>query len=181
VKVSPRREYPVGVRPQAWEEDPEVADLFAGIYEVTLNHLVSISFVPDVSEVLPPGTAELPADLDDVSTVVEARLATVLLAPYTVTPNRSLAGEEQVIRRLTDDERPTGVVFYCQDDEFSRFSGELDELSKRVGDLYPELTVADLGAYEVVQFIETRVLRSSHIQPEDLFLLGRGSNGIVEA
>jgi len=39
--------FSVSVRHQIWEELPEKAEFYRGIYSVTLNYLVSVMFVPE--------------------------------------------------------------------------------------------------------------------------------------
>ena len=47
------------VRPETWESDGPDSAFFTGIYTVSLNSLVRIAFVPDVSEVCPPWSEDV--------------------------------------------------------------------------------------------------------------------------
>jgi hypothetical protein len=61
MKQSPTADYPVRVRPESWEHDPTQAGLYAGVYTVTLNATVDITFVPDLSRSAPPWDGRIPA------------------------------------------------------------------------------------------------------------------------
>jgi hypothetical protein len=176
VKVSPRADYPVGVRAMRWEVPPAIADLYDGIFEVSLNRTVSVAFVPDLSSVGPPfDDAQLPRDLDTIASPEQARLATVLFAPYAVTPNDQLQGTE---RRLpapvaVDGEEmgPGGVVFFTSAGDFARYAAELAELSQRLGGRHPAGTIADLRGYAVAAYLRGTVLASDLVDPDDLAAL----------
>ena len=65
MQVSPRSDYPVRVRPRGWDEEPAVAGFYDGVYDVTLNHMVTITFVPELGpRSRPLDRGALPADLD---------------------------------------------------------------------------------------------------------------------
>lgn len=175
MKVSPRADYPVGVRPRSWEESETVAELHEGIFDVTLNRVVDVVFVPDLSAIAPPfDDSLLPRDLDEVFTREQARLAAVLFGRYVVTPNTSRSGIQECFARANDTtgER-TGVVFYISPDEFARYADDLGELSHRLGGLYPPGTVADLRGISVIDYIEQTVLGSPAFRSEDAAMLGR--------
>jgi hypothetical protein len=179
VKVGPKVNYPVGVRPQEWDEPNDNAALYRGVYAVTLNHLVDISFVPDVSAIAPPWDfAVLPDDIDTIETVDLARLATALFTSYVVTPNDRLAGTDDRIDRTPPEGMPnvdlTGTVFYVTTEEFSRFAAELDSLTDIAGDLHPRVRVDELRDRDVIAFIERRIVASPLLKPDHAELLGRG-------
>jgi hypothetical protein len=82
VKVGPSANYYVRVRPSAWNSpspDPARLALYAGIFHVSLQYTVGVTFVPDVSALAPPWTVDaLPAPGERIGTVEQARLAEVL-------------------------------------------------------------------------------------------------------
>jgi hypothetical protein len=178
MKPTPKADFPVGVRPRAWEEDdPALGEAYAGVFEVTLNNYVGIVFVPQL-----PGSADVwdrdavPDDLDDVATSAQARLATALLAPYVVTPNTALAGQQQRFEMLDDPPgRRGGTVFYVAPEAFDRFSGELADLSATLGMIHPPGKISDIRDRDVIAFIESVVLTSPNLDSHDAEMLGRES------
>jgi hypothetical protein len=171
VKVSPTANYTVRVLRQEWEETPEAAHLYAGIFAVALNYTVDVSFVPDVSSLAPPWNSRaLPGNLDEVTTPEQARLATALLSSYVVTPNEALAGTEE---RFTWEPDTRGVIFYVTPEEFDHYSGDLGTLIDPAGRLYSEARVADLRGHDVIAFLERRVVGSSLLAPEHADMLGQ--------
>jgi len=165
MKISPRSNYPVGVRPMSVEVPADVAGLYEGIYEVTLNGVVDIVFCPSLTDVAPPFRDELlPRDVDEITTVTQARLVSILFSPYSVTPNDSRSGGHE---RLPGK----GVVFYVTESEFTCFAAELRELSERLGGRYPDRTVADLAGHAVIQFVRETVIPSPALRPADRAML----------
>ena len=173
---------PVGLRPRPWEESEPVAEFYDGIFDVTLNRVVDVVFVPDLSAIAPPFEDELlPRDLDEVSTREQARLAAVLFGRYIVTPNPSRSGIQECFARAIDTlgER-TGVIFYVSPNEFARYADDLEEMSHRLGGLYPPGTVADLRGIAAIEFIEQTVLGSPAFRSEDAAMLGRTVQGEID-
>jgi hypothetical protein len=165
MKISPRSDYPVGVRPMSVEMPAGVAGLYEGIYEVTLNNVVDIVFCPSLADVAPPFRDELlPRDVDEITTVAQARLVSILFSPYSVTPNDPRNGGHE---RLPGK----GVVFYVSESEFSIFTAELRELSERSGGLHPDRTVTDLTDRAVIRFLRETVIPSPEFRPADRAVL----------
>jgi hypothetical protein len=168
MKVSPSADYYVRVRPQEWEEDPRTASLYAGIFQVDLNFVVGVAFVPDLSPVAPPWDfSGLPADFDDITTSEQARLATVLTSSYVVTPNDKLAG--------TQEAHEQGVIFYVSMPEFARYAEELRRLAELVGSVHSLARVSELRGPEVIGFIERGIVASTWLSPADAAELGQRS------
>jgi hypothetical protein len=169
MKVSPTADYTVRVLRQEQEESSPAAPLYAGIFAVALNHLVTVTFVPDVSAAAPPwDPSQLPADLDAVATAERARLAVALLSSYVVTPNDARAGTEDAMQG--DD---SGVVFYVTAAEFARYAADLTGLTEVAGRLYSDRRVSELRGHEVITFIERRVVASPRLDPRHAALLGQ--------
>jgi hypothetical protein len=179
MKAWPTADYPVRVLPREAEEEPTTARLYRGVFTVTLNHTVDVVFVPDVSAVAPPwDPATLPADLDAVATVEQARLAAALLAPYVVTPNAARAGAEDGFAWPVDAGPGTaGVVFYVTPAEFAAHAAELARLTEVAGRLHSQRRVGELREYGVVAFLERRVVDSGRLAPRHAELLGRAGPG----
>jgi hypothetical protein len=171
-KVSPRADYPVKVVPESWEQEPATARFYEGIYTVVLNSTVDIAFVPDVSALAPPWR-ELP---DDVGSVEQARVASVLLARYAVTPNDRLAGREERFELPASGgyDATGGVVYYVTAAEFARWSAELDRLAAQDrNSFHATRTVSALRDLDIVGFVERRVLTSPQFAERDGRMLGR--------
>lgn len=161
MKVRPRSDYPVGVRPMSVEVPAGVAGLYEGIYEVTLNSVVGIVFCPSLADVAPPFRDELlPRDVDEITTPTQARLVSILFSTYSVTPNDSRSGGHE---RLPG----AGLVFYVTESEFASFAAELRELSGR----HPDGTVADLAGHAVIRFVRATVIPSPEFGPADRAIL----------
>jgi hypothetical protein len=174
MKVAPTADYPVQVLRQEWEEPAEAAAWYAGIFTVTLNHHVDVAFVPDVSAVAPPWDDHLlPADLDEVETPGQARIATALLSPYVVTPNQARAGGDETFRWPPDGSDAPQVVFYVTGEEFARYAADLDQLTGVAGGRASGPRVSELRDHPVIGFLEQRVVGSARLDPRHAFLLGR--------
>lgn len=173
MKEFPTPDFPVYVYEQIidewYEENEDHADLFKGIFHLIFNHVVDIAFVPDLSEIAPPWNADLfPEEYDSMSTVGEARVTQVLLTPYSVTPNRRLAGTDESI---VFGEYPK-TVFYVTPEEFERYSVDLDGLADVVMRSCPR-RVSRLRDHEVVTFAERRVVASPRLKSYHAKLLCR--------
>jgi hypothetical protein len=181
VKVGPSSNYLVRVLREEWER-PDRPELYRDVFEVTLNHAVTVMFVPDVSAVAPPWDAgRLPAGLDDLATVEEARLASVLFSSYAVTPNADLAGTVERLTSPPGDGDPA-LVRYVTPAEFERYLADLDRLNHVAGSLHQvTLRVDDLRDHEVIQFLEREVVAAPWLRAADARMLGRPEVGPSQA
>jgi hypothetical protein len=173
MKVGPSVDYLVRMAREEWEQvsGPE---LYAGSFTVTLQLLVRVAFVPDVSAVAPPWTDDgLPEAFDDIATAPHARVATVLLAPYSVTPNADRAGTTDVLTWPAGADGRTRVVRYVTPAEFGRFAVDLDRLTGIAGALRPRTRVSELRRYDVVGFLEREIVPAPWLQPGHAVQLGR--------
>lgn len=174
MKTSPRADHLVGVRPLAWEV-PAVARYVEGVVEMTLNGVVTITFVPDVSAWAPPfDAAMLPDDLDAVGSVRDARLAAVSLADYVVTPHATLHGTWQQLpprpgpgRPGDPDRHPGAVVLWVDPVQFAAASADLVTLSERLGGRHPDVPVSALRRHPAVRLVESAVLTSPAFSDAD--------------
>lgn len=175
MKIGPNADFPVRVRYRSDEVSPETAQLYADVFDVWLNVTVSLTFVPDLSGIAPPWDDRLlPQDIDAVTTVAQARMASVLLETYVVTPNVRFAGTEERFRRFgADAEEPSGVVFYVTPEEFDRHRTGLAALNDITSGTFIGVKVGELRGHDVVTFIERRILDSAWLRSEDAIMLGR--------
>ena len=164
MKVSPRRDYPVGVRPMSAEAPAEVAGLYEGIYEVTLNNVVDVVFCPAVAAPLRDDL--LPRDVDEITDSTQARLVSILFSRYCVTPSEALAGKQE---RL-----PGGaVVYYVAEADFAVYAAELRDLSGR----YPDEAVTELTGHAVIRFLQDTVIPSPLFDAADRAMLQQDGDG----
>jgi hypothetical protein len=178
VKVGPSANYYVRARPEAWEySSPQDASLYEGVFQVALQFTVGIAFVPDISAVAPPWEEGdvLPPHGNRLTTATQARLSAALSAYYVVTPNVSRAGTQDRFEWSTDDEpSQPRTVFYVTPDDYRRYLAELDQLSEdEVGKIHSFVRVDALRDYEVIRFIEHRIVDSPYLLPGDATMLGR--------
>ncbi|MBW4510236.1 MAG: hypothetical protein KME64_27505 [Scytonematopsis contorta HA4267-MV1] len=173
MKPSTNYDFSVSVRCQTWEEEPEVAELYQGIFEVILNHTLSIMFVPDVGiniDNLPP---MLPENVDNIFTEIQARQITIALSKYSITPNPLLAGQEKVFSHNDTLSSQTGVIFFITTEEFQAFSSELLTLAQEIPSVYSSKRVSQIKDLKFSQFLLSRVIESKNFDDKDLQLVGR--------
>jgi hypothetical protein len=175
MKPGPQADYPVKVYEEPSEHEPPTAQLFEGIFTAVLNHVVRVVFVPDVSAVAPPWDDHLlPGTVNEFTTPEQARVDTAISSSYVVTPNDDRAGEDERFEWGLDDERGPwgGVVSYVASGEFDRYAVDLAALAELNEDsFYPKETVSALRGYEVIGFLERRVLASRWLQPQHAAML----------
>lgn len=181
MKVSPKADYPVQVTThERYEDDPRTGPLYRGIFRVVLNHQVAVLFVPETGAGAPNWDyRDLSEKLDAVSTVEDARLATLLVESYSVTPNDARADTEDRLPWPAQDtpaghfESSTGVIFYVTNAAFARYTADLQQLEGIVSDAWDNEPVSRLRDYEVIRFIEERIVASPWLEPYDAMMLGR--------
>jgi hypothetical protein len=175
VKVGPSANYRVRVRPYVWD-DPGRPELVEGIIDLSLQLYVSITFVPDVSDLAPPWTGDgLPPIDQGLSTPAQARLYQALTASYVVTPHETLAGTSERFTFTWPGDEPGDptTVFYVTPAEFDRYAADLVALSDVAGSLHSAVTVDQVRDHEVIQFVESRIVDSPWLLPRDRAMLGR--------
>jgi hypothetical protein len=171
VQVTPRADYPVGVRPRSWDEEGDLAALYAGVYDVALNQMVKITFVPDLGIAAPPFERErLPEDLDALTTPEQARLEAALFARYAVTPNAARAGTTERLPKPPWRSRDGGIVLYVTPDEFARFAADLEALAPDLGGSYSEVPISQLRGHPALDFV-AELVSSPRFEDEDAFWL----------
>lgn len=152
-------DYPV----QVWREERQVpletAKFYQGIFDVNIEYLANIMFVPSFRN-KHDWSPTFPGNVHTVHSEEEARLYTAALADYTVTPDVSLAGQEESVRLplIRGREPEMGVVFYVTPDEFAAFSQELRNIEKQTfwaNEYVPLSKVKDL---ESMKFILSKVV-----------------------
>jgi hypothetical protein len=172
MKPSAMYDFPVNVTPRSWEVEKDVALYYQGIFEVSLNFYTSILFVPQFKRDPNHWPPVLPENMGKPQSEIEARLITIAMSKYAVTPNLSLKGQEEVIPPF-DPQLENGVVFYVGDDEFEIFSYELSKIAEELTGIHDSRRVSELKHLEFVKFLLSRFVMSKHVYVEDLRMLGR--------
>ncbi|MCP3801940.1 hypothetical protein NLX83_21975 [Allokutzneria sp. A3M-2-11 16] len=165
MKPIPRADYSVDVRPQRWEVAPCVAHLYEGVWEVTLNTMVTVAFVADLGQPV-DYQAQIPGNLDALTTEKQARMVTAVLADYVVTPNAELAGRTvRTTRPPVLDCDGDGVVFYVDPVHYALMAADLDAF-----DLV-DATISELRGRPAVDFVERVVVTSPEFDHRDAYWL----------
>ncbi|MBD2778898.1 hypothetical protein [Iningainema tapete] len=179
MKPSLLSDFTVSVRHQIWEESPEVAELYRGIYSVTLNFLVTVMFVPFERTVdnWPP---ILPENVDEVTSKLEARLFTIALSDYTVTPNSHIKEQQELItlplvseEAKLDSLTEIKVVLYVSPQKFEIFSQELSWLAEQTPSVHDYVRISEIENLEIAKFILSDLIGSNHFSAEHLIILRR--------
>lgn len=168
MKPSPELDFYVSVRCQTWEEDPKVAFLYQGIFDVTLNHTISLMFVPKFDIELDYLPLMLPDNVDDISMKSQARQITVALAKYTITPKTNLTKLDDVYQISQEQ-----VIFWVSDEAFQTFSEELLILAQEQPGVNSLRKISAIQQLSVSKFILEKVIQSKYFAKEDLQILGR--------
>lgn len=168
--MTERRDVLVRVRSRVRDESDAVAHLYDGIFDVTLNGAVDIVFVPsptDGGSLL--DQSSVPWNLDELSTVDQARRAVVIFARYVVTPDDARAGTAVV----DENEESDRVVFFVTLEAFARLTEDLTALSGMIGDLRAAAPMSTLHAHPALEFVQRSILRSPLFRPQDATALAR--------
>ncbi len=179
MKPSLEQNFSVAVRHQIWEELPEKAEFYRGIYSVTLNYLVSVMFVPEFEITQDNWPPVLPEDVDEISSETEARLVTAALSDYTVTPNLLLAGKQEIITlpsvnedmKDSDIESKRGVIFFVKPQDFEVFSKELSVLADQTPGVHDCVKISEIKELELAKFVLYNIIKSQHFYARDLKIL----------
>lgn len=148
--------YYVQVFPDSWDQYAEQADLYEGIITFSLNLVLSVRFIPDVSASAPPWRLDLlPEDSSAFTTPEQAREYEVLTSAFSVTPNATLAGQVE----------PVGdnLVFYVTPEAFASYQEELDKLTDIASDSVPSVRRDDILDRGVIRFVDGTVLEEPRV------------------
>ncbi|MBW4601613.1 MAG: hypothetical protein KME29_19080 [Calothrix sp. FI2-JRJ7] len=180
MKPSLSSDFTVSVRHQSWEEPPEVAEFYQGIYSVTLNFLVNVMFVPEF-EINVNNSLIFPENIDNVSSEAEARLFTLCFSDYTITPNSLKKGQQEIITLASaaENSKDTNlisdvrVIFYVSPEEFALFSKELSPLAEQTSGVHDYVKISEIENLKFAKYILSSVISSSCFQEKDKKILAR--------
>ncbi|BAZ15754.1 hypothetical protein NIES4071_76260 [Calothrix sp. NIES-4071] len=188
MKPSLSNNFTISVRHQIWEESPEFAEFYQGIYSVTLNFLVNIMFVPGFEINVNNWPPRVPENIDNVSSKLEARLFTLFFCDYIVTPDQFRAGQQEVISLASAVEdfdnsnlaSNVRVVFYVTPEEFTLFSKELHTLSEQTSGIHDYVRISEIDNLQFAKFILSSVINSQYLLAKDKEILA-SENERIEA
>jgi hypothetical protein len=162
------------VWPEPLEHESEVSILYQGIYSVTLNQFVTIMFVPEVIRDIGTWPPRLPECIDFPGSEEEARLWTIGLSEYVVTPNSMLAESEEVLNLPNlSGGNDRGVVLYVSQDEFKEFSKDLEEVNGMISNVHSKVDSSKIENLSFMKFIFSNVIASKNFEKKDLEILER--------
>jgi len=181
MKPSLSTNFAVSVRHQIWEESPEHTEFYQGIYSVTLNFLVNLMFVPEFERNLTNWPPNLPENIDNVNSEIEARLFTVAVSDYSVTPNSLLSGQQEIIAFALADEKVENadltsnvrILFCVSPDKFAIFSKELSVLAEKTPGVHDYVEICEIENLEIAKFIRSSFINSPYFLAKDLKILVR--------
>lgn len=172
MKERPQYDFPV----RAWAEGEDyvgaVREAYKGIYGVSLNRVVTITFVPSVNQ-RPPWPPELPEDFDSITDFDSARRSVLALASFGVVADDSRAGSSE--SRPADGEQRT--IFYVGTDEFAELSRDVEALCDETPWVQDRVRFSRLAGRALGRFLSERVLASGKLTLRQLHMLGREPDG----
>lgn len=178
MKPSLSSNFTVSVRHQIWEESPKFAEFYRGIYSVTLNFLVNVMFVPEVEINMNNWPPTLPENVDNVACEFEARLFTLAISDYTVTPNSLLSGQQEILIapdaeevKNSDSASNAKVIFYVSPEEFEIFIKELSALSEQTPSVRDYVRISEIENLEFAKYLLYFVIKSSYLLAKDKNIL----------
>jgi hypothetical protein len=186
MKVGSEADYVVRVVKTGWGEPLEQLPLYEGMYSFTLNQVVEVLFLPRVTPDGPPWSLDdLPHDVADFTTPEQIRVLEISHTPYSVTPDDERADTAHQIHWqgvwppeddfLTPSNSPPPVftVFFITDDEFTRLSTDLEELTHIAGQVQSTVRHSEVADHEAVRFVDQRILDSPWLRPRHAASVGR--------
>ncbi len=173
MKPQPQYDFPVGVSPETAEHAAPVSALFAGVYNVTLNHAETVMFIPTIVRD-PEWPPALPNDVDSPRSRKEALRFAIALSPFSVTPDETRAGTRET---FTIDPGSPNVIFYVSRAEFALLSQELESLADQFKGIHDALPVSKIPDH-LAHLLLDRILPSGHLSERTLRLLGRMPDGV---
>jgi hypothetical protein len=172
MKEFPEYDFPV----RAWAEGEDYAgavrEAYNGIYCVSLNRIVTITFIPRVDR-RQPWPPELPEDFDVITDVETARRSVLALASLAVVGDDSRAGSTES-RRADDEER---TIFYVGTDELAELSRDVKALCDETPWVHDRVRFSKLAGRALGRFVSERVLPSGRLTLHQLHMLGRQPDG----
>jgi hypothetical protein len=172
MKEFPEYDFPV----RAWAEGEDysgaVREAYNGMYCVSLNRIVMITFIPRVDR-HQPWPPELPEDFDAITDVDTARRSVLALASLAVVADDSRAGCSK--SRVADGEQRT--VFYLGTDEFAELSRDVEALCDETPWVHDHVRFSQLAGRPLGRFVSERVLPSGKLTLRQLHMLGRQADG----
>lgn len=193
MKPGPEYDFPLHVRPERFEymydDGDSVSHWYTGIYTATLNFTIEIAFVPRVNRKYTAWPPVLPDSADTVVSQQEARIVSLLLYHYSITPDALRAGQyeilpdpirEKLIKQgeLEELENYSGdvprVIFYITPDEWRLARRELYTVSCKYPNWRDDTPrVSQLMDLSFARLILDRIIPSGYLTNYELKLIDR--------
>jgi hypothetical protein len=152
----------VSVQEQPWEHPSNTAELYRGLYTLSLNQMVSIVFAPTFR---PAGKeAALPANFDSITTVEEAHLVSLAIADYGVAMKTA---DEHVEIMSWPGWLTQPPVFFTAPLNFKQFEDDLLRISVECSGTHSSLPIGSLQKFDVINFIIEEIFPSPYFSPND--------------
>ncbi len=165
MKPTPKYDFPVNVSREADEHALEVAQFYRGMFDVQLNHVVSIHVVPNFShEVWPPSASDaIASELDACRHVVSA-------SRYSVTPSEKRGGATET---FVDADGGEHTLFLTTTTEHLALVSELSVLAEAQRSSNDSVLVTELASPSLQRLLLERILPSGAVAPYVMSMLGR--------
>lgn len=175
MRPEPQHDFLVSAQLQSWEKPDEVTLLYTGVLAVTLNKAIEVLFVPNTRKTERTWPPTLLDNTNAIHTPEEARLVSLALARYAVTPDAAQAGREEL---LPDPgwSRPEeglyippsyGVIFYTTPQEYETLSDEVLLLANRASNFSRGAPFSEFADTGLMEFLLRRVIASPNFAPKD--------------
>lgn len=172
VKIGNPPNYLIQVFPTYTDGDPRRAALYDGMYSVTLNGAMEVTFIPEAPLDTPPWPANQVPGEDSLTTPEQMRWYQLITGLCVVTPNAARAGRAELIGPA-DQPVP---VFFVTPTEFATFGGELAGLEE-LTDGGPRPRRDEVLDRAVIRYIDRTVLESPLLDPMFRTIAGRTEPG----
>ena len=161
-------------------DPPELSALYDGIWTVTLNATLSVTFVPHVDRDDPPWPVEDGLPADPFTVPAQVRWFELTTGSLSVTPDAARAGTVEQF----DAGEWKSTVWYVTPAEFAAFVTDLDALDDVIDQIQlrddPARNRAhrdDVLGFAVMRFVDGVVLGSSHLTEVQASTVGRTRTG----
>jgi hypothetical protein len=184
MKTVATNDFTIKIVDEEWEVPAKVSQYFKGIFSAILNYTVTVYFIPEIDRSKIDWPPKFDEDkFENETSYLEARLTTLTLGKYVVTPSRSLAGQEELIPSFSSAEYSDYlsskdiVVFYVSPEEYDEFSQGKCELQSK--EFYGPSEydnfwkLSNIKKYQIGQFISERFLKSEYLDRSHAHILGQ--------
>ena len=172
MKIGNSPNYLIQVFPAYTDGDPQRAVLYDGMYSVTLNGAMEVTFVPEAPLAAPPWPADQVPPEDSLTTPEQMRWYQLITGSCVVTPSAARAGHAE---SMGPPDQPV-PVFFVAPAEFATFTAELAGLEDLI-DQGARPRRDEVLDRAVIRYIDRTVLGSPLLDPMSRTIAGRAEPG----